>query len=57
MRAAADAWRAAGYGVIGAAVKGEAARHLAVGAGIGTETVAWYLARTDEPPLHPGPCW
>lgn len=52
MRAAADAWRAAGYEVIGAAVKGEAARHLAVGAGIGTETVAWYLARADQPPLH-----
>lgn len=52
MSAAADAWRAAGYDVIGAAVKGEAARHLAAGAGIPTETVAWHLARVDRSPLH-----
>ncbi len=52
MRAAADAWRAAGYDVVGAAVKGEATRHLAAGAGIPAETIAWYLARTDDPPLH-----
>ncbi|MDP9419917.1 MAG: relaxase domain-containing protein, partial [Actinomycetota bacterium] len=52
MRAAADAWRQAGYEVVGTAVKGEAARHLAVGAGIPTETVAWYLARAGQPPLH-----
>jgi conjugative relaxase-like TrwC/TraI family protein len=51
MRAAAEAWTAAGYSVLGAAVKGEAARHLAAGAGIPTETVAWYLARADSPPL------
>ena len=51
MRAAAQAWTAAGYSVVGAAVKGEAARHLAAGAGIPTETVAWYLARVDSPPL------
>jgi conjugative relaxase-like TrwC/TraI family protein len=51
MLVAADAWQSAGYTVVGAAVKGEAARHLAVGAGIQTETVAWYLARADRPPL------
>lgn len=51
MRAAAEAWTEAGYSVVGAAVKGEAARHLATGAGISTETVAWYLARSDRPPL------
>jgi hypothetical protein len=39
--------------VIGSAVKGEAARHLAEGAGIPTETVAWFLARREArvPPL------
>jgi conjugative relaxase-like TrwC/TraI family protein len=52
MAAAATAWHAAGYEVLGAAVKGEAARHLANGADIPTETVAWYLARADRPPLH-----
>jgi hypothetical protein len=52
MAAAAEAWRAAGFEVVGAAVKGEAARQLEVGAGIATETVAWYLARVDHPPLH-----
>ncbi|MEO7572196.1 MAG: AAA family ATPase, partial [Acidimicrobiales bacterium] len=52
MRAAADAWRAAGYDVVGAAVKGEATRHLAAGAGIPAETIAWYLARVDDPPLQ-----
>ncbi|MDP9387611.1 MAG: AAA family ATPase, partial [Actinomycetota bacterium] len=52
MRAASEAWRAAGYEVVGAAVQGEAARQLAAGAGIPTETVAWYLARADRPPLH-----
>ena len=49
--ACADAWRAAGYRVIGAAVKGEAARTLAAATGIACETVAWYLAHTD--PEHP----
>ena len=45
--ACADAWRAAGYRVVGAAVKGEAARTLAAATGIECETVAWYLAHTD----------
>jgi hypothetical protein len=48
MGVAAEAWAAAGYRVIGTAVKGEAARHLATGAGISTETVAWFLARADS---------
>lgn len=52
MRAAAHAWHAAGFDVVGAAVKGEATRHLAEGAGIPAETIAWYLARQDNPPLH-----
>lgn len=47
MRAAAHAWAAAGYRVVGAAVKGEAARQLGEAAGVPAETVAWYLARTD----------
>ena len=51
MRAAADAWAATGHRVIGTAVKGEAARHLAEGAGIPTETVAWFIAREDRPSL------
>lgn len=51
MRVAAQAWERAGYAVVGAAVKGEAARHLAAGAAMPTETVAWYLARADRPPL------
>ena len=45
--ACAEAWRAAGYRVVGAAVKGEAARTLAAATGIECETVAWYLAHTD----------
>jgi len=49
--ACAEAWRAAGYRVLGAAVKGEAARTLAAATGIECETVAWYLAHTD--PEHP----
>jgi conjugative relaxase-like TrwC/TraI family protein len=52
LRAAADAWRAAGFEVVGTAVQAEAARLLSVGAGVPTETVAWYLARADRPPLH-----
>lgn len=51
MRTAARAWEHAGWTVVGAAVKGEAARHLHEGAGIPTETVAWYLARRDKPSL------
>ncbi len=47
MRAAGDAWRAAGYRVLGTAVKGEAARHLGHEAGIESETLAWHLAHTD----------
>ena len=46
MRVAASAWTAAGYRVIGAAIKGEAARQLATDAGIETETVAMLLARS-----------
>ncbi|WCO69225.1 MobF family relaxase [Iamia majanohamensis] len=51
--ACADAWTAAGYRVLGAAVKGEATRTLAAATGIECETVAWYLAHTDpeSPPL------
>lgn len=51
MRAAAAAWREAGFRVVGTAVKGEATRHLAEGAGIPAETVAWFLARRDGPVL------
>ena len=51
MRAAAAAWQEAGYRVLGTAVKGEATRHLAEGAGIPAETVAWFLARRDGPVL------
>jgi len=46
MRVAASAWNDAGYRVIGAAIKGEAARQLATDAGIETETVAMLLARS-----------
>ena len=45
--ACAEAWTNAGYRVVGAAVKGEAARTLAAATGIECETVAWYLAHTD----------
>lgn len=44
MRAAVVAWEAAGYRVLGAAVKGEAARHLGAEAHVDTETLAWHLA-------------
>jgi len=50
--ACADAWNAAGYRVMGAAVKGEAARTLAAATGIECETVAWYLAH-DDPDQYP----
>ncbi len=50
MATARDAWTAAGWRVLGAAVKGEAARTLATTAGIPTETLAWHLAHDD--PLH-----
>jgi conjugative relaxase-like TrwC/TraI family protein len=49
--ACADAWSAAGYRVVGAAVKGEATRTLAAATGIECETVAWYLAHTDPQSL------
>jgi conjugative relaxase-like TrwC/TraI family protein len=45
--AVAEAWTAAGYRVLGTAVKGEAARTLAATTGIACETVAWYLAHDD----------
>ncbi|MGH9209052.1 MAG: MobF family relaxase [Acidimicrobiales bacterium] len=47
MAAARDAWTAAGWRVVGAAVKGEAARTLGDATGIPTETLAWWLAHTD----------
>ncbi|HEY8548236.1 MAG TPA: MobF family relaxase, partial [Acidimicrobiales bacterium] len=49
MAAAARAWETAGWRVLGAAVKGEAARTLGVAAGIPSETLAWYLAHPDPP--------
>lgn len=51
MRAAAAAWQSQGLRVLGTAVKGEATRHLAEGAGIPAETVAWFLARGDSSTL------
>ena len=45
--AAAEAWQTMGYRLMGAAVKGEAARTLAAATGIECETVAWYLAHDD----------
>lgn len=50
MAAARNAWQEAGYRVLGAAVKGEAARTLQATADIPSETLAWYLAHDD--PLH-----
>jgi conjugative relaxase-like TrwC/TraI family protein len=47
MAAARDAWNTAGQRVMGAAVKGEAARTLGATARIPTETLAWYLAHND----------
>lgn len=52
MRAAVAAWRAGGYRVLGTAVKGEAARHLGVEAGVESETLAWLLAH-DDPADNP----
>ncbi len=49
--ACAEAWTAAGYRVVGAAVKGEATRTLAAATGIECETVAWYLAHIDPQTL------
>ena len=45
MRSAAEAWRRAGYTVIGCAVKGEAARLLGAETEIDSETVAMRLAQ------------
>jgi ATP-dependent exoDNAse (exonuclease V) alpha subunit len=50
--AAAQAWQAIGYRVVGTAVKGEAARTLAAATGIECETVAWYLVH-DDPRANP----
>jgi len=47
MRVAARAWTDADYRVLGASVKGEAARQLADDAGIESETVAMLLGRAD----------
>ncbi|HLF99691.1 MAG TPA: MobF family relaxase, partial [Acidimicrobiia bacterium] len=47
MRAAVEAWEAAGYEVRGTAVKGEAARVLGTATGIRSETLAWYLVQDD----------
>ena len=44
METAARAWESAGYTVLGAAVKGEAARHLGTQAHISSDTIAAYLA-------------
>lgn len=52
MRVTADTWKRAGYRVLGAAVKGEAARLLGDAAGIETNTLAWFLAH-DDPQRHP----
>ena len=46
MRAAAEAWTTGGYRVVGASVKGEAARQLADDAEIEADTVAMLLARS-----------
>ena len=53
MRAAVEAWQRAGYRVVGAAVKAEAARHLGKECGIPTEPLAWYLGRRGDPAHHP----
>ncbi|HYZ99966.1 MAG TPA: MobF family relaxase, partial [Acidimicrobiales bacterium] len=47
MAATRDAWQAAGWRVVGTAVKGEAARTLGAATGMPTETLAWYLAHDD----------
>jgi conjugative relaxase-like TrwC/TraI family protein len=53
MRAAVAAWHTAGYRVVGAAVKAEAARHLGHECGIFAEPLAWYLNRLGD--LHHSP--
>jgi ATP-dependent exoDNAse (exonuclease V) alpha subunit len=52
MATARAAWEAAGCRVLGAAVKGEAARVLGAATGMPTETLAWYLTQ-DDPQRHP----
>lgn len=47
LAAAARAWEATGHRVVGAAVKGEAARLLGNAAGIRSETLAWWLTALD----------
>jgi conjugative relaxase-like TrwC/TraI family protein len=51
MRVAVEAWALTGQRVVGAAVKGEAARLLGEAAGIPSETVAWYLANPGRAAL------
>jgi conjugative relaxase-like TrwC/TraI family protein len=53
MRAAVAAWQAAGYRVVGTAVKAEAARHLGRECRIFAEPLAWYLNRLDDPVHRP----
>lgn len=53
MRVAVRAWEAAGYRVLGTAVKSEAARHLGDECGIPAEPLAWYLRRLDDPERLP----
>jgi conjugative relaxase-like TrwC/TraI family protein len=53
MRAAVAAWQAAGYRVLGTAVKAEAARHLGHECGIFAEPLAWYLNRLGDPHHNP----
>jgi conjugative relaxase-like TrwC/TraI family protein len=53
MRAAVAAWQAAGYRVVGTAVKAEAARHLSHECGIFGEPLAWYLNRLGDPHHSP----
>jgi len=48
IRTAADAWSAAGYSVLGLAVQGTAAEHLADATGLPTETVASFLTRAER---------
>lgn len=47
--AAASIWFTAGWRVVGAAVKGEAARTLAASTDVPCETLAWFLAQADDP--------
>jgi conjugative relaxase-like TrwC/TraI family protein len=49
LSAAVDVWSSAGLRVLGAAVKGDAARRLGRATGVPTETLAWYLAATTDP--------